>query len=141
MNFSAFKMFGVKLFSTAGIALALAACGSDSTNSSSTPATATAVSDSGAASSAPSASTLKSIVSVAAGNPAFSSLVAAVQFASTNNDLVNLLSGSGNFTVFAPTNAAFDALAKELTGDLSATAAAEVSVTNPPPKRKHHTRR
>ncbi len=123
MNLFAIKSFGVKLFSSVGIALALAACGSDSTNSSSTPESATAVSDSGAASGAAIASNSKSIVSVAAGNPAFSSLVAAVQFASTNNDLVNLLSGSGNFTVFAPTNAAFDALAKELTGDSSATAA------------------
>jgi uncharacterized surface protein with fasciclin (FAS1) repeats len=58
-----------------------------------------------------------------AGAPEFTSLVAALQFASNSNDLVTLLSGTGPFTVFAPTNAAFDALAKELTGNNAATAA------------------
>jgi uncharacterized surface protein with fasciclin (FAS1) repeats len=66
----------------------------------------------------------KTIVQTAiASAPEFTSLVAALQFASDNNDLVTLLSGTGPFTVFAPTNAAFDALAKELTGNASATAA------------------
>ena len=46
------------------------------------------------------------IVDVASGNPDFSTLVAAVQAA----DLVETLSGEGPFTVFAPTNEAFDAL-------------------------------
>lgn len=46
------------------------------------------------------------IVGVAAGNPDFSTLVAAVRAAR----LVDTLSGDGPFTVFAPTNAAFDAL-------------------------------
>lgn len=46
------------------------------------------------------------IVDVAAGNDAFTTLVAAVKAA----DLVETLSGEGPFTVFAPTNAAFDAL-------------------------------
>jgi uncharacterized surface protein with fasciclin (FAS1) repeats len=58
----------------------------------------------------------KSIVAIASETPALSSLVAAVVFASENNDLVNLLSNTGTFTVFAPTNAAFDALAVELLG-------------------------
>lgn len=114
---------GVRGIVTAASIALLAACGSDSNSP-------TAVSDSGttpaASTPAPSTATAaapKSIVSVAAGNPQFSSLVAAVQFASTNNDLVNLLSGAGNFTVFAPTNAAFDALARELTGNNNATAA------------------
>ncbi len=67
----------------------------------------------------------KTIVATAiASAPEFTSLVAALQFASDNNDLVTLLSGTGPFTVFAPTNAAFDALAKELTGNANATAAA-----------------
>ena len=65
-----------------------------------------------------------SIVGVAQSLPQFSSLVAALGFASTNNDLVNLLSAPGDFTVFAPTNDAFDALARELTGNPQATAAA-----------------
>ena len=46
------------------------------------------------------------IVEVAVGNPDFSTLVAAVKAAG----LVETLSGEGPFTVFAPTNAAFEAL-------------------------------
>ena len=46
------------------------------------------------------------IVDIAAGNPDFSTLVAALQAAG----LVDTLKGEGPFTVFAPTNAAFNAL-------------------------------
>ncbi len=46
------------------------------------------------------------IVDVAAGNPDFSTLVTAVQAAG----LAETLSGTGPFTVFAPTNEAFAAL-------------------------------
>lgn len=46
------------------------------------------------------------IVEVAAANPDFSTLVTAV----TKAELVETLSGKGPFTVFAPTNAAFEAL-------------------------------
>lgn len=48
----------------------------------------------------------KDIVKVAVGSPDHTTLVAAVKAA----DLVNALSNAGPFTVFAPTNAAFDAL-------------------------------
>ena len=48
----------------------------------------------------------ETIVGVAAGNDNFTTLVAAVKAA----DLVYVLSGDGPFTVFAPINAAFDAL-------------------------------
>lgn len=48
----------------------------------------------------------KDVVKVAVGSPDHSTLVAAVKAA----DLVNALSNAGPFTVFAPTNAAFDAL-------------------------------
>ena len=48
------------------------------------------------------------IVEVAVGNKDFSTLVAAVKAAG----LVETLSGKGPFTVFAPTNAAFEALPK-----------------------------
>jgi transforming growth factor-beta-induced protein len=61
------------------------------------------------------------IVDIATGNENFTTLVAALQFASIDGDLVALLSGPGTFTVFAPTNAAFDALARELTGNAGAT--------------------
>ena len=52
--------------------------------------------------------TNKNIVGIAAGNEDFSTLVAAVKAA----DLVETLSGDGPFTVFAPTNAAFEKLPK-----------------------------
>ncbi len=58
----------------------------------------------------------KSIVSVAKKTPQLSSLVAALDFASNRDDLVKLLNKRGTYTVFAPTNAAFDALAAELLG-------------------------
>ncbi len=48
----------------------------------------------------------KNIVQIAVGSPDHTTLVAAVQAA----DLVNVLANNGPLTVFAPTNAAFDAL-------------------------------
>lgn len=50
----------------------------------------------------------KTIVQIAAGNENFSTLVAAVKAAG----LVETLNGSAEYTVFAPTNAAFDKLPK-----------------------------
>ena len=55
-----------------------------------------------------SKSSSKSIVEIAAGNKDFSTLVAAVKAAG----LAETLSGKGPFTVFAPTNAAFEKLPK-----------------------------
>ena len=52
----------------------------------------------------------KSIVEIAVDDDNFSILVAALQEA----DLVDALSGDGPFTVFAPTNAAFEALLVDL---------------------------
>ena len=72
----------------------------------------------------------KSIVQIAASLADFSSLVAALQYASNNNDLVSLLSAPGTFTVFAPTNAAFDALARELLHNPNATAAHLLTAEN-----------
>lgn len=54
------------------------------------------------------------IVEVAAGNENFSTLVAAVKAA----ELVQTLSSKGPFTVFAPTNAAFDKLPEGTVGNL-----------------------
>ncbi len=81
-----------------------AACGSDSDSATTAP---------------PAAETTASpaagdIVEVASGNPDFSTLVAAVQAAG----LVETLQGPGPFTVFAPTNAAFDALPAGLVAKL-----------------------
>lgn len=50
----------------------------------------------------------KDVVKIAVGSPDHTTLVAAVKAA----DLVNALSNAGPFTVFAPTNAAFDKLPK-----------------------------
>jgi uncharacterized surface protein with fasciclin (FAS1) repeats len=58
----------------------------------------------------------RGIVAAAAANPTLSSFSRALAYASQSNDLVNTLSGPGSFTVFAPNNAAFDALAVELLG-------------------------
>jgi transforming growth factor-beta-induced protein len=58
----------------------------------------------------PPADPKPSIVEIATDNPDFSTLVAALQAA----DLVDALSGAGPFTVFAPTNAAFEKLADSL---------------------------
>ena len=55
---------------------------------------------------AKSRASLKSIVATAAGAPKLSTLLAAVKAAG----LAETLSGPGAFTVFAPTNAAFDKL-------------------------------
>ncbi|MDO1499972.1 fasciclin domain-containing protein [Winogradskyella maritima] len=54
------------------------------------------------------------IVDVAAGNDDFSTLVAAVKAA----DLVGALSSDGDFTVFAPTNAAFAKIDQKTLGNL-----------------------
>ena len=61
-----------------------------------------------------SAAQAQSIVDIAAGDARFSTLVAAVKAA----DLASTLSSDGPFTVFAPTNAAFDALPAGTLDDL-----------------------
>ena len=77
--------------------LLLSACGSDGSTSDTTVA---------AADSTEMATDVGTIVAVAQGNPDFSTLVTAV----TAAGLGEALSGTGPFTVFAPTNAAFEAL-------------------------------
>src|SRR5215204_3573539 len=56
----------------------------------------------------------KDVVKVAVGSKDHTTLVAAIKQA----DLVNALSNAGPFTVFAPTNAAFDKLPKGTVEDL-----------------------
>ena len=53
---------------------------------------------------------LPTVVTFATSNPALSSLVAALTAAGLPTDFVSVLSGDGPFTVFAPTNDAFQAL-------------------------------
>lgn len=77
--------------------LLLSACGSDGSSSDTTVA---------ASDTTEMTKEVGNIVEVAQGNADFSTLVAAVVAA----DLAETLSGEGPFTVFAPTNAAFEAL-------------------------------
>lgn len=79
--------------------LGLAACNSGAETEA--PAVDAAATD--AAAEAPAAAT-GTVVAVAQGNPDFTTLVSAVQAAG----LVDTLNGAGPFTVFAPTNAAFE---------------------------------
>jgi uncharacterized surface protein with fasciclin (FAS1) repeats len=79
--------------------LALAACGNNAEEAA--PADATAA-DTSAMAPAPAAT--GTVVAVAQGNPDFSTLVSAV----TAAGLGDTLNGGGPFTVFAPTNAAFE---------------------------------
>lgn len=71
-----------------------------------------------------------SIAAAVQATPALSTLLAVIQFVSTNNDLIDLLSKPGSLTVFAPSNAAFDALAIELTGNRNAKASALLTERN-----------
>jgi uncharacterized surface protein with fasciclin (FAS1) repeats len=90
-----------KLIAIAAVsALVLGACGSDDE---ATEDTAAEVTEETMAEETMDAG---DIVAVASGNPDFSTLVAAIQAAG----LVETLQGDGPFTVFAPTNAAFEAL-------------------------------
>jgi len=69
----------------------------------------------------------QTIVDIAAGNPDFSTLVSLV----TTAGLAETLAGEGPFTVLAPTNAGFEALAKEMgvtIEELSATLTGDVEL-------------
>jgi len=78
----------------------------------STPASLAAPSATGTASSAENRAALPTIAGIAVSNPNFTTLVAALSKAG----LVETFSGNGHYTVFAPTNAAFDAAAAALVG-------------------------
>ncbi len=94
-------------------ALGLAACGDNDA----LEAEDTAMADAEANAMADPAMDAGTIVEVAQGNPDFSTLVAAVQAA----DLGSTLSGPGPYTVFAPTNSAFDALPAGTVEELTTT--------------------
>jgi uncharacterized surface protein with fasciclin (FAS1) repeats len=91
----------LRLLGVAAVAagLVLTGCSSDSDDDAASSPSATAESEAAATESG-------TIVEVAAGADDFSTLVAAVEAAG----LAETLSGDGPFTVFAPTNEAFDAL-------------------------------
>lgn len=73
-----------------------------------------------------------SIAGLAQQDPDLATLVAVADYASNNGDLIALLSSPGSLTVFAPTNAAFDALAVELSGSASAKASDLLTPENKP---------
>ncbi|WP_122467430.1 fasciclin domain-containing protein [Brevundimonas lutea] len=94
------KTSSIALIAAASLGLATAACSQEPAE----PATPAEPMAADAMAAEPAAST--NIVQAAQASPDFSTLVTAVQAAG----LVETLSGPGPFTVFAPTNAAFDAL-------------------------------
>lgn len=98
-------------FAVAGIiAASLTACGAGSTESTAgTEPTTEAATDVTGQSGVQDDESQKDVVKVAASNKDFTTLVAAVKQA----ELVDALSNAGPFTVFAPTNAAFDKVPKE----------------------------
>ncbi|MCD6011018.1 MAG: fasciclin [Flavipsychrobacter sp.] len=100
----------ISLVSVVLMGLLLASCGDNNTNSNSEAANAnttdqTAPSPTGQSGVQDDASQ-KNVVQVAAGSKDHTTLVTAVKAA----ELVDALSNAGPFTVFAPTNAAFDKL-------------------------------
>jgi uncharacterized surface protein with fasciclin (FAS1) repeats len=90
--------------------LALVGCSSNESSSESSPSPAAT----SAEASPTAAAEAGTIVEVASGNPDFSTLVAAVSAA----DLAETLGAEGPYTVFAPTNEAFEALPAGLLDEL-----------------------
>ena len=113
----------VALGAVASLGLLATACGDDKPSASeetTAPADTTMTADTTAtADTAMTADTEapagNTIVDIAVGNPDFSTLVELL----TTANLVDTLKGDGPFTVFAPTNAAFEALAKQLGTDMA----------------------
>jgi uncharacterized surface protein with fasciclin (FAS1) repeats len=88
-------------------------CNNANTVAEETPAETTASAGGGQASVKDDESA-KDVVKIAAGSKDHTTLVAAIK----QGDLVNSLSNAGPFTVFAPTNAAFDKVPKETLDNL-----------------------
>ncbi len=101
----------IKIAAAGGIAalLFLSGCSSDSDEAASAAATSAAAPAASEMASEPAMAEPGTIVEVASSNPDFETLVAAV----TAAGLVETLSGEGPFTVFAPTDEAFDARPRE----------------------------
>ena len=102
INFTGVKNMKKTIIAIAAASvLLLSACGTDGSTSDTTVA---------ASDETEMVTDVGTIVEVAQGNPDFSTLVAAI----TAAGLGDALSGEGPFTVFAPTNAAFEALPEGL---------------------------
>lgn len=89
------------------------ACNETNTNSTQTDTTSETIAEGGQGSVKDDVSA-KDVVKIAAGSKDHTTLVAAIKQA----ELVNSLSNAGPFTVFAPTNAAFDKIPKETLDNL-----------------------
>ena len=106
----------IALGAVATLGIFATACGSDSDNAATEEATTETVAeevmteDTTAATESTMAADPQNIVDIASANPDFSTLVSLV----TTAGLASTLAGEGPFTVLAPTNAAFEALAKKL---------------------------
>jgi uncharacterized surface protein with fasciclin (FAS1) repeats len=98
------------------VATIVASCGSpqDANQSESSESQSTENSISGGQSTVQDDESAKNIVQVAAGSEDHTTLVVAIQAA----ELADVLVNAGPFTVFAPTNAAFDALPEGTVADL-----------------------
>jgi uncharacterized surface protein with fasciclin (FAS1) repeats len=97
------KIFGIYIVS--GLFM-VSSCNNNSTNTSATESTTTETSTAGGQESVKDDESAKDVVKIATGSPDHTTLVAALKQA----DLVTALSNAGPFTVFAPTNAAFEKL-------------------------------
>gem|GEM_PF-772410 len=107
MRMSRSKKF-VAVAAVAALGFGVAACGDDDSSSDTT----VAVDDTTGDTAGEDATGGETIVDVAVSNPEFAYLVSLLQTAG----LVETLAGEGPFTVLAPTDAAFLALAQELIG-------------------------
>jgi len=124
----------IALAAVASLGVFATACGSDSDDAATdeaateeTVAEEVVTEDTAAATEEAGAEAPQTIVDIAAGNPDFSTLVSLV----TAAGLVETLSGEGPFTVLAPTNAAFEALAVKMgvtIEELSATLTGDVEL-------------
>ena len=94
-------------------AFIICSCNETNTNSTQTDTTSETIAEGGQGSVKDDVSA-KDVVKIAAGSKDHTTLVAAIKQA----DLVNSLSNAGPFTVFAPTNAAFDKIPKETLDNL-----------------------
>ena len=104
----------IALGAVATLGLFATACGSDSDDAATEEATTESVVEEvvteDTATDSTDAAAPQTIVDIAAGNPDFSTLVSLV----TAAGLAETLAGEGPFTVLAPTNAAFEALAEKM---------------------------
>ncbi|MFT3946343.1 MAG: fasciclin domain-containing protein [Agriterribacter sp.] len=95
-----------KIFFSAFMLIAVAACNNTADNTTATDNATATVAPAGGQEAVKDDESEKDVVKVALGSKDHSTLVAALKQA----DLVTSLSNAGPFTVFAPTNAAFDKL-------------------------------